>query len=186
MLIALSTSLPRYAIERFGGTRDLGVFAAVASFITVGSVIVNSLGQSALTRLAEQRRSNTAAFRSLTKRMVAGIACLGILAVGCAWLLGSWVLSILYTPQYAGYDELLVVTLAAGSVGWISQILGFITTSARAFRAQLPLLITVCLTAGIVSFGAVPFLGLYGAALAIGIAGAAGVGGQILILRRTS
>ena len=184
MLIALSTSLPRYAIERFGGTRELGVFAAAASFITVGSVVVNSLGQSAMTRLAEHRRKDRPSFYSLTRKMVAGIAGLGILAVACVWLLGSWVLSFLYTPEYAEYDELLMATLAAGSVGWISQILGFITTSARAFRAQLPLVAAVCFTAGVVSFAAVPAIGVFGAALALGIAGAVGIAGQILILRR--
>lgn len=186
MLISLSTSLPRYAIERFAGPRDLGVFAAVASFVTIGSVMVNSLGQSALTRLAEHRLNNRVAFDTLTWRMTALVAGLGILAIACAWLLGPWVLALLYTPEYAQYHQLLIATLAAGAATWVGQILGFATTGARAFRAQLPLLIAVCLTTGVVSFAAVPAMGLYGAALAIGIAGVVGICGQILILRRAS
>jgi O-antigen/teichoic acid export membrane protein len=185
MLITLSSTLPRYAIERFTGTRELGVFAAVASFITVGGVIVNSLGQAAMTRLAEHRRSDRAEFHSLTRRMVAGVAALGALAAICAWLLGAWVLSVLYTPEYADYDELLIVTLAAGSVGWIAQMMGFVTTSARAFRAQLPLVAAVCATSGLASFAAVPWIGLYGAALAIALSSAVAIAGQILILRRS-
>jgi O-antigen/teichoic acid export membrane protein len=140
MLIALTASLPRYAVERSAGTRELGVFAAVASFLTVGSVVVNSLGQSAMTRLAEYRRAgNATLFLRTSLRMTAGIAGLGVVAVACAVLLGDWVLTVLYTSEYAAYQDVLVATLAAGSIGWVAQTLGFVTTSARAFRAQLVL-----------------------------------------------
>ena len=52
MLTSLTANLPRYSIERHLGTRELGLFAAVASFVTVGTTIANALGQSATTRLA--------------------------------------------------------------------------------------------------------------------------------------
>ena len=81
---------------------------------------------------------------------------------------------------------LLTAVLAVGSLGWVAQILGFVTTSTRAFRQQLTLLIAVCGTTAIASFAAVPQIGLYGAVLALGIAGLVGIGGQLLILRRTS
>ncbi|MCL4401315.1 MAG: lipopolysaccharide biosynthesis protein, partial [Acidobacteria bacterium] len=45
MLSSLATNMPRYAIEHRLGTSALGSFAAVASFLTVGSTIVNALGQ---------------------------------------------------------------------------------------------------------------------------------------------
>lgn len=185
MLIALNSSLPRYAVESSGGARDLGVFAAVASFIAIGSVIVNSLGQSAMTRLAAYRTAeDRTAFLRTTARMVAGIAAMGLLAVACAFALGSTVLSLLYTPEYAPYDDLLVAALAAGSLAWISQMLGFVTTSARAFRAQLPLLVLVCGTIGAVSYASVPSLGIYGAVLAIALGATVGIAGQVLILRK--
>lgn len=138
-----------------------------------------------MTRLAEQRLHNRDAFYRLTWRMVALVAGLSLVGIACAWLLGPTVLSILYTPEYAGYSGLLTVILAAGSLGWMGQILGFVTTSTRAFREQLFLLIVVCCTVAAVSFAAVPSLGLYGAALALGVAGVVGIGGQLLILRRS-
>src|SRR5689334_19060156 len=52
MLVTLNTNLPRYAIERTLGTRELGGFAAAASFLTTGNTVVNALGQSATPRLA--------------------------------------------------------------------------------------------------------------------------------------
>ena len=52
MLVSLTSNVPRYAIERSLGATDLGIFAAVAAFLTVGSTIVNALGQSATPRLA--------------------------------------------------------------------------------------------------------------------------------------
>ena len=183
MLIALSASLPRYAIERFGGPRDLGVFAAVASFITIGSVIVNSLGQSAMTRLAEQRRAIMPRSTVLPGGWWASLADSASSrssARGC-WDRGYCPFCIhLHMPAI---DELLTAALAAGAVGWMAQILGFVTTSARAFRQQLILLVAVCCTTGAVSFAAVPAFGLYGAVLALGIAGVVGIGGQIFILQ---
>jgi O-antigen/teichoic acid export membrane protein len=47
MLISLNTNLPRYVIEHRLGTRELGAFAAVASFMAAGTTIVNALGQAA-------------------------------------------------------------------------------------------------------------------------------------------
>ena len=59
MLVSLNTNLPRYVIENRMGVGELGAFAAVASFVTAGSTVVNSLGHAAmpkLARLANERR----------------------------------------------------------------------------------------------------------------------------------
>ena len=57
MLVSFTSAIPRYVVEHWLGSARLGAFAAVMSFITVGSVIINALGQSATTRLARSFRS---------------------------------------------------------------------------------------------------------------------------------
>src|SRR5205807_1688389 len=52
MLGSLSTNTPRYFIEHQFGSRELGIFSAIASLLNIAKTIVNALGQAALPRLA--------------------------------------------------------------------------------------------------------------------------------------
>jgi O-antigen/teichoic acid export membrane protein len=52
MLVSLTSNIPRYAVQRYLGTRELGAVAAVAAFLAAGSTVVNALGQASTPRLA--------------------------------------------------------------------------------------------------------------------------------------
>jgi hypothetical protein len=54
MLVSLQSNIPRYFLEAFGGSKALGAFAALSSFVSVGIVMVGALGQSASPRMARR------------------------------------------------------------------------------------------------------------------------------------
>ncbi|MGA2275380.1 MAG: oligosaccharide flippase family protein [Bryobacteraceae bacterium] len=185
MLIALTSSLPRYAIEQKLGAGALGAFAAVASLMTVGSTAVNALGQAATPRLARYCSArDLAAFGRLAWQLAGMALLLGAAGVATAALVGPWFLGRIYRPAYAAYAGLLVWVMAAGIGSYTASALGYAITSARAFAPQAPLHAAVAVSAGIASWLLVPRLGLSGAALALAIASLVQIAGDLFILRR--
>lgn len=185
MLIALTSSLPRYAIEQKLGTAELGAFAAVASFMTVGSTAMNALGQAATPRLARYfRAGQKSRFLRLTWQLVGMALVLGVAGVATAAFLGAWFLGWIYRPAYAAYAGLLVWVMAAGVANYVASALGYVITSTRSFAPQAPLHLAVAGGCGLASWLLVPRLGLRGAALALAIAAVVQIGGDLLILQR--
>lgn len=184
MLASLVANTPRYAIERFLGARELGAFAAAAGFVSVGSTVVNALGQAATTRLARayQDRDRRTFLRTLA-RLLALVLLLGAAGVAAALLVGRWALAVLFRPEFAAYDRVLAMLLAAGAAGYAAAILGFAATAARAFREQLPLLALSAAVSALASWMLVPTHGLAGAAAALALAGLTQTAGVTLILR---
>lgn len=185
MLISLNTHLPRYAVERYFGASQLGGFAAVVTFITVGSTLMNALGQSATARLARHfHDGNLPAFRGLLARITAMAAALGVLGVAAAALLGGTVLRLVYREEFAAYHGLLTGAMAAGTFAYIAIALGYGVTSARIFDAQLPLFavsVACCATA---SWLLVPHWGLAGGVMALAVATVPQITGQLYLLHR--
>ncbi len=185
MLVSLNTNLPRYVIERSMGVGELGVFAAVASFVTAGATIVNALGQAAMPRLARYAsQREPAQFLSLVVKLGALVFGLGLAGVAGAALLGKMVLTLAYRPEYAAYSGLLVGVMGAAIPAYVAAAMGYAVTAARAFDAQVPMFCLVAVICGCASWLLVPRLGLAGAAVAMAVAAAAQIGGQTLILRR--
>ncbi len=186
MLVSLTTNAPRYAIEARLGTRELGAFAAVASFITAGATLVNALGQSATPRLARHfSEGDRKRFRALALRLLCLTFAVGLAGVAAAALIGKFILSLIYRPEYAAYSGLFVAVMAAGTFSYTGATLGYIMTSARAFAPQMPLLAAAAATSAAASWVLIPAIGLPGAAAAIALAACVQIGGALLILART-
>jgi O-antigen/teichoic acid export membrane protein len=184
MLLTLSASLPRYAIERSLGTAELGAFAAVASFQTVGATVINALGQAATPGLASAfSRREFARFRRLTWQLLAMAAALGATGVAVAWLMGGWALRLVYGPQFAQFQPLLVWAMAVAVVNYAAGTLGYVITSARAFAVQAPLFAAVAATSAAASFALVPRFGMAGALIALAAAWLVQAAGAYAILR---
>jgi O-antigen/teichoic acid export membrane protein len=185
MLLALAASLPRYAIEQNLGTAALGSFAAVASFMTVGSTIVNALGQTATPRLAGYfSAGDIPRFRRLAWQLAGLVCLLGAAGIGAALVLGRPLLGLLYRPAYGAYAGLLTWMMAAGLVSYVASMLGYVVTSARVFTAQVPVLVAAAGSSAIVSWALVPRLGLSGGVAALATAALVQAVAQLLILRR--
>ncbi len=185
MLASLNANLPRYAIEYHLGTAELGAFAAVASFITVGRTVMNALGQTATPRLA---RSFSQRERKQFGRLAAGLAgialALGVAGVLCAVLIGTFVLAVVFRPEYAAHNSLLIAVMFAAIPMYIAIAIGYLLTSTRAFSAQMPLLAVATGTCALASWLLVPRMGLAGAAAALAIAAVAQTIGGLWILRQ--
>lgn len=171
LLISLTRSLPRYAMQHYWGERELGFFAAMASLMVAGTLVVGALGQSAAPRLAKHHADGEgAAFRGLLLRLAGVGALVGMLGVALAAVAGRQILTLLYRPEYANYPVAFVWLMVAAAITNVASPFGYGMTAARYFRPQMPLFAVV---AGVMALGClwlVPRYGVQGAALALVIA----------------
>lgn len=168
MLISLNTNIPRYFIERHLGERELGVFAAMAYLMVVGSMVVNALGESASPRLAKYYAAgNSTAFRTLLLKLLGIGVLLGGAGTLVALVAGQEILTLVYRPEYAEHADLLVWLMVAAGIGYVSSFLGYGMTAARYFRIQMPVCALVTSTSAVACFWLIPLMGLLGAAIAL-------------------
>ena len=186
MLISLTTNVPRYAIERWLGTEPLGAFAALASFVAIGYLVTNALGQSTMPRLAQSYvKGDLGAFRKLAITTGLMGAAVGVAGVIAATLIGGPVLALLYRPEFAAFAPVLVAVMAASILLYTANSLGYVNTSTRKFDMQVPLFGLSALVCFVMSEAFIPRQGLMGAAVALASAAAVQIVGHLFILHRT-
>ncbi|MHC0062279.1 lipopolysaccharide biosynthesis protein [Nostoc sp. UIC 10890] len=171
MLISLNTNIPRYFIERYLGERELGIFAAIAYLMVAGSIVVNALGESSISRLAKYYAAKDAmAFHRLLLKLVGIAALLGGTGVLIAVVAGHQILTLLYRPEYAEQTNLFIWLMVAAGINYVSSFLSYGMTACQYFRIQMPLFVMVLTISTIVCLWLLPSLGLLGAAIALVIA----------------
>jgi len=171
MLISLNINIPRYFIERYLGERELGIFAAIAYLMVAGSIVVNALGESSISRLAKYYAAKDAmAFHKLLLKLVGIAVLLGGTGVLIAVVAGHQILTFLYRPEYAEQTNLFIWLMVAAGISYVSSFLGYGMTACQYFRIQIPLFATVVTISTIACLWLLPSLGLLGAAIALIIA----------------
>ena len=165
VLVALNTNIPRFFLEHFAGEAQLGIYAALASVIAAGRIVVNALGQTATPRLARNyAQHEVAKFRELTAWLLATAVVLGAALTWLAAQYGNRLVASIYTAEYGHYVNVFVVSVLAGGVGYLATFIGFAITACRCFKPQVPILLVVCVITSISCAVLVPRLGALGAA----------------------
>lgn len=167
-LVSLNINIPRYFIEYYLSPRELGIFAAIAYLMLVGSIIQGAMAQAASPRLAKYyAEGNRRAFSSLLLKLIGLALGLGLGAIAIAQIAGAQILTVVYKPEYAQYADLLVWLMVAAALDYVASFLGTAMTSARYFRSQVPLFICTASLLAIACFYCIPLWGLNGIVFAI-------------------
>jgi len=165
VLVALNTNIPRFFLEHFAGEAQLGIYAALASVIAAGRIVVNALGQTATPRLARNyAHHEMAKFRELTVWLLVTAVVLGAALTWLAAQYGNRLVASIYTAEYGRYINVFVVSVLSGGVGYLATFIGFALTACRYFKPQVPILLVVCIITSISCAVLVPRLGALGAA----------------------
>jgi len=183
MLVALSTNIPRYFIEGHLGTSDLGIYSAIASLLTAGTLVVSAFGQSIMVPAAKAyAEGDRGKYRAFVLHTILLGAILGAGAIVTAVLFGHFLLIHLFRPEYAAHADIFVWLMIAGTACFLTSGVGYVMTAARVLKPQVPLLLANCATAALVSAWLIPKDGLRGAAEAILVAALVQLAGAALIL----
>jgi len=160
-------NIPRYYLEMFSGPHALGIFCALAYVMVACTTVTGALGQASLPRFAEYYANrDTRAFSQLLLKLLGIALAMGLAAIATAYFAGRPLLTLLYTPEYAEYHELLLLVIIAGVFGMLSSLLGVALTAARAFRIQPVMNLVSCALVFVASVLLIPKFGLEGAGIA--------------------
>lgn len=167
MLVNLNVNVPRYFIQWKLGTRELGIYSALAFLMSAGNLLVSALAQAVFVPLARfYAQGRRRAFTMLLLKLLGIGTVLGLGGIFVAWIAGAKLLAIIYRPEYAAESHLLVWFMVLAWMGYLSQFMGGAMTSARLFVHQIPLFAMGVLTISAGSYWLVPRVGLQGAIIA--------------------
>jgi len=171
MLASLTINIPRYLVDGSLGHVQLGIFSAMASFATIGRIVVLAMGQSTTPNLARAfARDPRHDFAKKTAILMGLCALVGVLGVAIVAAAGPLLLKTAFTKEYAERNTLFLAVIAASALGYLGNMVGIALTAARVFKMQLPHLLSIVLVTAVAGFVLIPRMGLMGAAWAIGIA----------------
>lgn len=183
----LYLSTPRITLEHYFGINMLGLFAPIASLITLGSIVANSIGSASLPRLS--KHYHTGAIKDyfrLGLRLIALTAAVGGGGIVIALCFPSLINRVLFNSHSAQADSLLCLVMIAGCFWYLSAATGTLLTAARFFRAQLYISLAMLAGAAIMSLQFVPSHGVIGAAGALIVGAAIKFALQFLIFLKLS
>jgi len=167
-LISTNINIPRYLLVKYMGQADLGIFASLAYLLIAVSLVTNALGQSASARLARMFRSGK--IRSFENLMLKLLA-FGAVALAGAPLIaaftGRYILTLLYSPEYARHVEAFVIMSVGAGISAVVSFLGYGLTAAQLFRVQAPIKGLGTIVSATLSVLLLPHYGLIGAAVAV-------------------
>ncbi|TFB18912.1 lipopolysaccharide biosynthesis protein [Filobacillus milosensis] len=168
LLSSINTNIPNYMVEHFLGKEELGYFAAIAYILYAGNRLVDSIRQPATPRLANLfERKDMKAFRKLLFGLLLVGLFIGIVGALVAYMLGSFLLTVIYTASYADYSGLFLIIMLAGLFSYPTKFLDAALNSTRSFKIQ-PYLALGWLVVSLSScLLLIPSFGLYGAAFAV-------------------
>lgn len=183
MLVALTTSLPRYMVSHYLGNHALGVFVSIVYLGMVGARVVTAVGQSAGARLAKYYAAGeTADYCRLLAKLLAMVGSLGLAVVLLVAVAGRPILGLLYDADYSGHLDLAVCLMAAAAVAYLTVPLGIAVEAMRRFKAHMAIrgLSVLALLVGLP-----PLIrqdGLRGAALAMLLGSGCAVAGCVAVV----
>jgi O-antigen/teichoic acid export membrane protein len=166
VLNMINYNVARYFIAAYLGDRELGIFAASASFIGPGQRILSAFSNSVSSRLARTfSEGKLHDFTTLIFKLSAMGFVLGMGALVAGAIAGKWILTLAFSREFGEHVDVLLWLLAAGAVGYVS-VWGPALTSARIFRIQVPISILGIVASGLLNWMLIPSRGLVGAAQA--------------------
>jgi O-antigen/teichoic acid export membrane protein len=168
MLLSLCSNIPRYFIEGYWGSRDLGIFAALSYVPISGVIVVSACGQSALPRLARYYAcGDVKRFQKLTFQLLGIALALGSTGYIGALLVGKPLLSLLYSSEYAEQSLLFSRLMLWGGLHYAASLMGSAAAAAQYFRSSLVLAAFRTLVTIVTSWLFIQHQGLQGAVLSL-------------------
>lgn len=131
---------PRLSVEKYFGISALAIFGSLLYFKSLGGQFISSLAQAAIPRMADfVKVSNYKALNKLLfKMMLIGGSIGGVLTIILCFF-GEPILRILYTEEYAKYNDVLILILLGATVTFSYIFIGTALTCIRKQWIKLPI-----------------------------------------------
>mgnify|MGYP000268259438 CR=1 FL=1 len=136
LITSLGLNIPRYFIEQQLGFRELGFFAAVVQLSNMGSLVVNAVGQTIVSRLAKHHVSQPKAYLRLLFQALLFAVGMGISGIAIVWFWGGELLALIYSNDFSEHAYTFLAAMVWAAILYISVTLGCALTAMRSFSTQ--------------------------------------------------
>ena len=168
VFITLITFAPRILLERMAGHAEVGVFTYVFSPTVVISTFAMGVLMPYITKMAEYWDAKD--YRKLRNAFFAPfgmILLIGICGVGFSYLLGRWMLTLIYDAIVGEHTNLLVIAVVASTLLSLSACCNNILIVVRHMKALTYLNAAGLLLTMAACYWLIPQYGMYGAGYAM-------------------
>ncbi|HEU4622682.1 MAG TPA: oligosaccharide flippase family protein [Burkholderiaceae bacterium] len=139
---------------------DFGIYGTamqlVEVWLQIATIIGVSIGPAFFYRALEEGRSTR-----WYVRVLGAIACIGLLGVLGAWLLGEWALSTVFSPEFAAGYRYLVAGTGFAALFFVDQAVVLTLTAGNRPRALAAKWGIACATSALVLWGLFDLLGAF-------------------------
>ncbi len=142
-LVALTINLcdawPRFLIEaQADGKAQLGYFGALAYITLAGNLVMIQAGTAAANRLSTFYQRDLRKFLRLGGLLAGAALLVGATVMLIAIYMGDWILTTVYTPEYAQFEAPFRIIVLAHGLALLTNVFGIATTQMRLFWVQVP------------------------------------------------
>lgn len=167
-MTSLENLIPRYLLAEASGEGVVGVFSALSYARILGARAIISFAQSIGPELASALSLGDWPLVDRTLRRLLLLASIsGLVGLAVASAFGSEILSFVYAAEYSRHAGVFVWLMAGAALDFLSIVLFFYLTSARALRLQAQVTFLVVLSQALGCALLIPKAGLLGAAVAL-------------------
>jgi O-antigen/teichoic acid export membrane protein len=145
LLISLVDNVPKYFVEYYIGTKELGIYSSIVYITIIGSTVVNAMGQASMTRLSMYyQKNNLKMFVKIQTLLLIISLTIGLFLIMLSWGCGKSLMILLYNADFAPYQELLNYVMTGALFLYLSSSIGYGITAARYFTIQ-PYMLSITL-----------------------------------------
>jgi len=157
LTINLCDAFPRVVIEQGpDGRALLGYFGALAYITLAGNLVVVQASTAAANRLAVFYQQDLRAFLRLGVRLIGVATAIGAGVLVVAVLFGRWILTTLYTADYARFETEFRIIVLAHCLALLTNVFGAATTQMRLFWLQVPAQVITLLCTAVAALVLIP------------------------------
>jgi len=167
-MLSLNVNIPRFILQHYGGAEEVGIFSSLAYLLVSVNLVVNAMGQAAITRLAGLFSAKEFSAFSVLLLRLSGLGALILFAgIPLAFGYGRTLLTLLYRPAYGEHTRTLAILVACAALGGVNYFVTCGLTAARSYRAQVPVILFSTITVTLSGAFLVPCFRMDGAALSL-------------------
>ena len=131
---------PRLTVEKYFGIEALAIFGSLLYFKSLGGQFVTSLVQAAIPKMSTYvSRSDFRALNILLMKMMSIAISFGLGLTVFFYFFGDFAIEILYTKEYAVYNDVLVMILIGATIAFTYLYIGSTLTCIRKQWVRLPI-----------------------------------------------
>lgn len=165
MLVSLQTNVPRYFLEHYLSIELVGVYTIFYYFLVIGGIVINSICQYLSPYFSEYYQDlNVYKLKNLIIQAFTISLTLGILGLAISIPLHGFIVETIYGSDYIEYSYLLPYIMLAGIFSYLSVVSGYLLTSLKLFKIQVPLFLTLVILTTLYSYILIPRYEIIGAA----------------------